>query len=65
MVSSFRGTNEVLQMQRGIGVITDWRQADGTLLVGGDSRVVRVWDAHTESQVMVSVLEPHCLHSLR
>ncbi|EPS99346.1 hypothetical protein FOMPIDRAFT_1124614, partial [Fomitopsis schrenkii] len=52
MVSSFRGTNEVLQMQRGSGVITDWRQTGGTLLVGGDSRVVRVWDAHTESQVM-------------
>lgn len=58
MVSSFRGTNEVLQMQRGSGVITDWRQTGGTLLVGGDSRVVRVWDAHTESQVMVSMSEP-------
>ena len=65
MVSSFRGASEVLHVQRGSGVITDWRQTGGTLLVGGDSRVVRVWDAHTESQVMVSVLEPHCLHSLR
>ncbi|TFY55214.1 hypothetical protein EVJ58_g8388 [Rhodofomes roseus] len=52
MVSSFRGANEVLQVQRGSGVITDWRQTGGTLLVGGDSRVIRVWDAHTESQVM-------------
>ena len=65
MVSSFRGANEMLQMQRGSGVITDWRQTGGTLLVGGDSRVVRVWDAHTESQVMVSALGPRSTPSLR
>lgn len=58
MVSSFRGAKEVLQVQRGSGVITDWRQTGGTLLVGGDSRVVWVWDAHTESQVTVSAFEP-------
>ncbi|KAI0778960.1 raptor N-terminal caspase like domain-containing protein [Trametes elegans] len=52
MVSAFRGLNEVLQVKRGSGVVTDWKQAGGTLLVGGDSRIVRVWDAHTESQVM-------------
>ncbi|KAI0640244.1 hypothetical protein C8Q77DRAFT_121368 [Trametes polyzona] len=52
MVSAFRGLNEVLQVKRGSGVVTDWKQAGGTLLVGGDSRIVRVWDAHTENQVM-------------
>ncbi|OSX66816.1 hypothetical protein POSPLADRAFT_1128660 [Postia placenta MAD-698-R-SB12] len=31
---------------------SDWKQTGGSLLVGGDSRVIRVWDAHTESQVM-------------
>ncbi|THH30240.1 hypothetical protein EUX98_g3964 [Antrodiella citrinella] len=36
MVSAFRGLNE----------------NGGILLVGGDSRIVRVWDAHTESQIM-------------
>ena len=53
MVSAFRGLNEVLQVKRGTGVVTDWKQPGGTLMVGGDSRIVRVWDAHTESQVMV------------
>lgn len=53
MVSAFRGLNEVLQVYRGSGVITDWKQTGGTLMVGGDSRIVRVWDVHTESQVMV------------
>ncbi|EIW63818.1 ubiquitin-binding TORC1 subunit KOG1 [Trametes versicolor FP-101664 SS1] len=52
MVSAFRGLNEVLQVKRGSGVVTDWKQSGGTLLVGGDSRIVRVWDAHTESQMM-------------
>ncbi|KAI0756148.1 hypothetical protein C8Q80DRAFT_1115762 [Daedaleopsis nitida] len=52
MVSAFRGLNEVLQVKRGSGIITDWKQSGGTLLVGGDSRIIRVWDAHTESQVM-------------
>ncbi|KAI0829041.1 hypothetical protein BC628DRAFT_1362076 [Trametes gibbosa] len=52
MVSAFRGLNEVLNVKRGSGVVTDWKQTGGTLLVGGDSRIVRVWDAHTESQVM-------------
>lgn len=56
MVSAFRGLNEVLQVKRGSGVVTDWKQSGGTLLVGGDSRIVRVWDAHTESQMMVSEL---------
>ena len=53
MVSAFRGLNEVLQVRRGTGVITDWKQHSGTLMVGGDSRIIRVWDAHTESQIMV------------
>ncbi|KAI0770609.1 raptor N-terminal caspase like domain-containing protein [Fomes fomentarius] len=52
MVSAFRGLNKVLQVYRGSGVITDWKQAGGTLMVGGDSRIVHVWDAHTESQLM-------------
>jgi len=56
MVSAFRGLNEVVQMPRGgSGVILDWKQSGGSLLVGGDSRIIRVWDVHTETQVLVSV----------
>lgn len=40
-------------MRNGAGVITNWKQAGGTLFVSGDSSIVRVWDAHTESQLMV------------
>jgi len=52
MVSSFRGLNELVQTRRGSGVISDWKQNGGFLMVGGDSRVIRVWDAHTESLLM-------------
>ncbi|KIJ66511.1 hypothetical protein HYDPIDRAFT_109558 [Hydnomerulius pinastri MD-312] len=52
MVSSFRGLNEMINVRRGSGLIMDWKQSGGSLLVGGDSRIIRVWDAHTESQVL-------------
>ena len=53
MVSAFRGLNEVIPIRHGSGVVVDWKQSGGSLLVSGDSRIIRVWDAHTESQVMV------------
>jgi len=30
--------------------VTDWKQSAGTLLVSGDSHVIKVWDAQTETQ---------------
>lgn len=54
MVSSFRGLNEVIRMRNGAGLTTSWKQAGGLLFVSGDSRIVRVWDAHTESLLMVN-----------
>ncbi|KAJ2921274.1 hypothetical protein H1R20_g15822, partial [Candolleomyces eurysporus] len=50
MVSAFRALNEVIPIRQGTGMVIDWRQAAGTLLVGGDSRVIKVWDAQTETQ---------------
>lgn len=42
----------MINVRRGSGLILDWKQSGGSLLVGGDSRIIRVWDAHTESQVL-------------
>lgn len=53
MVSAFRGLNEVVQLRQGTGMIMNWKQSAGTLLVGGDSRVIKVWDAQTETQGLV------------
>jgi len=52
MVSSFRGLNEVIQLRQGTGLVFDWKQSTGSLLVGGDSRVIKVWDAQTETQTL-------------
>jgi len=50
MVSAFRGLNEMVQLRQGSGLVMDWKQSAGTLLVGGDSHVIKVWDAQTETQ---------------
>lgn len=53
MVSAFRGLNEMIQSRQGSGLVMDWKQSGGSLLVGGDSRVIKVWDASTEQQGLV------------
>ncbi|KAE9410212.1 hypothetical protein BT96DRAFT_952907 [Gymnopus androsaceus JB14] len=50
MVSSFRGLNEIVPLRHGSGVVMDWKQSSGILLVGGDSKVIKTWDAQTEIQ---------------
>ncbi|KAJ3813805.1 hypothetical protein F5876DRAFT_34250 [Lentinula aff. lateritia] len=50
MVSSFRGLNEIVPMRHGSGVVMDWKQSAGILLVGGDSKAIKTWDAQTEIQ---------------
>ncbi|KAF5312958.1 hypothetical protein D9619_002557 [Psilocybe cf. subviscida] len=50
MVTSFRALNEMVQMRQGTGLVMDWKQTSGTILVGGDARVIKMWDAQTETQ---------------
>ena len=38
----------------------DWKQSTGSLLVGGDSRVIKVWDAQTETHA-ARVSQPELL----
>jgi regulator-associated protein of mTOR len=52
LVSAFRVLSETVELRRGAGLVIDWRQEGGTLLAGGDSRVIKAWDAHTESALM-------------
>ncbi|KAG6849018.1 hypothetical protein H0H93_011963, partial [Arthromyces matolae] len=49
MVSAFRALDEMVHLRQGSGLITDWRQSSGQLLAGGDSRIIRCWDAQTEA----------------
>jgi regulator-associated protein of mTOR len=54
MVSAFRGLNDIIRIQRGSGTVINWKQAGGFLHISGDTRIIRVWDAHTETQLLVS-----------
>ena len=56
MVSAFRALTEMIQLRQGSGMVLDWKQSAGTLLVGGDSHVIKVWDAQTETQGMVCLI---------
>jgi WD40 repeat protein len=35
------------------GLVTNWHQTHGYLFTGGDSKVIKVWDAQQELSVMV------------
>ncbi|KAJ7154312.1 hypothetical protein C8R43DRAFT_949961 [Mycena crocata] len=48
MVSAFRALNELVTVKQGAYIVMDWKQSAGIDLVGGDSRIIRVWDAQTE-----------------
>jgi regulator-associated protein of mTOR len=52
LVSAFRVLGETVQVRRGAGLVLEWRQPGGTLLAGGDARVIKLWDAHTETALM-------------
>ncbi|KZV72684.1 hypothetical protein PENSPDRAFT_750813 [Peniophora sp. CONT] len=52
MVSAYRGLNDIIRIPRGSGVVVNWKQAGGFLHISGDTRIIRVWDAHTETQLL-------------
>ncbi|CAK5280818.1 unnamed protein product [Mycena citricolor] len=52
MVSAFRGLSDVVPVHNGAGLAMNWKQSTGILLAGGDSRIIKVWDAQTETPVL-------------
>ncbi|KAI1316444.1 hypothetical protein EDD11_010007 [Mortierella claussenii] len=48
IVTSWRVLTDMLPSSKSTGTILDWQQGRGALLVGGDTRVIRVWDAARE-----------------
>ncbi|KAJ7124840.1 ribonuclease H-like domain-containing protein [Mycena crocata] len=57
MVSAFRALNELVTVKQGAGIVMYWKQTAGIVLVGGDSRIIRVWDAGTETSALVNDVE--------
>lgn len=56
IVTSWRVLTDMLPSSKSTGTITDWQQGRGALLVGGDTRVIRVWDAAREFCISVGPL---------
>jgi regulator-associated protein of mTOR len=51
LASTFRAVSDIFPVGHHSGVLTAWEQQKGHLLVGGDMRVVRLWDATVERHV--------------
>ncbi len=51
LTSAFCGLRERLSVSRQAGVVTAWEQTSGHLLVGGDSKYIRCWDADREALI--------------
>jgi len=49
MISSWRGLTDMLLTPRSTGLLTEWQQSRGSFLVTGDVKIIRIWDARTES----------------
>lgn len=48
LACAWRALTDLLPAQKNTGLVAEWQQSRGALLVGGDVRVIRVWDAPRE-----------------
>ena len=48
LVSTFRALTNLVQSTKNAGLVLDWQQGQGKMLVAGDVKVIRVWNAATE-----------------
>lgn len=61
LVSAFRALTDLLPSNKNAGLVLDWQQGQGKLLVAGDVKVIRVWNAATEICTNVWLLLPDLL----
>ncbi|KAF2265299.1 hypothetical protein CC78DRAFT_532512 [Lojkania enalia] len=48
LVTAFRALTDLVPSTKNAGLVFDWQQGRGLLLVAGDVKVIRVWNAGTE-----------------
>ncbi|KAF2109718.1 raptor N-terminal caspase like domain-containing protein [Lophiotrema nucula] len=48
LVTAFRALTDLVPSNKNAGLAFDWQQGRGSLLVAGDVKVIRVWNANTE-----------------
>ena len=56
VVTAFRALSDIVPSNKNAGLVLDWQQGQGKLLVAGDVKVIRVWNAATEICTNVSCL---------
>ena len=56
VVSAFRALTDIVPSNKNAGLVLDWQQGQGKLLVAGDVKVIRVWNAATEICTNVGLL---------
>lgn len=54
LVTGFRALTDLVSSNRNAGLVFDWQQGRGLVLVAGDVKVIRVWNAGTEVCTSVS-----------
>lgn len=52
LVTAWRALTDLLLTSKSTGLISEWQQSRGSLLVSGDVKVFRVWDAQRELCVL-------------
>jgi regulator-associated protein of mTOR len=55
LVTAFRALTDLVPSNRNAGLVFDWLQGRGSILVAGDVKVIRVWNAGTEICTSVSI----------
>lgn len=63
LACNFRAISDTLPVGHTSGVLTAWEQQKGHLLVGGDMRHVRLWDATIERHIRVCHAFPFTLYA--
>ena len=48
VVTAFRALTDLIASNRNAGLVFDWQQGTGKVLVAGDTKVIKVWSAATE-----------------
>lgn len=48
LISAWRALPDMILAPRSIGLISEWQQSRGSLLVTGDAKVIKIWDAPRE-----------------
>lgn len=56
LVTGFRALTDLVSSNKNAGLVFDWQQGRGLVLVAGDVKVIRVWNAGTEVCTSVSCM---------